>query len=107
MEPGMLRRFHLRRMSIGCLTAALLCAGVLSCGSNPGGRDGLKPKEDANLSDGQQLMPDEVRAIMQSAAHAIDADMAVAVADRRGVILGVGTKAKHGSDFTLDYQCQC
>ena len=49
----------------------------------------------------QVLAGDEVIAIMQDAAHALPREMAVAVTDRRGVILGVGT------NFALDYMAQC
>ena len=101
----MLRRLELRGTAVGCIAVALLCLGIADCGSNPGGS--AEPKPDADLSDGQQLMPDEVRAIMESAARALDADMAIAVTDRRGVVLGVGVKAKRGSDFALDYQADC
>jgi uncharacterized protein GlcG (DUF336 family) len=49
----------------------------------------------------QVLASDEVHAIMQHAARAVPRDMAVAVTDRRGVLLGAGT------NFTLDYAARC
>lgn len=98
-------RVELRSAALGCIALALVAMSTAGCGSNPGGH--ADPQADGDLSNHQQLMPDEVRAIMQSAARALDADLAIAVADRRGVILGVGTKAKHGSDFTLNYQAAC
>lgn len=58
----------------------------------------------------QLLAADEVLAIMQEAARALDRDMAVAVTDRRGVILGVGTKGGRGNVFHItsaDYLINC
>ena len=48
-----------------------------------------------------QLQNDEVTAIMNLAASTFDQDMVVAVTDRRGVVLGVGT------NFALDYDAEC
>jgi hypothetical protein len=51
-----------------------------------------------------RLASDEVRAIMESAGRALDPnqyEIAVAVTDRRGVILGVGTT------FPIDYPASC
>lgn len=47
------------------------------------------------------LEKDDVRAIMQSAALALDRELAVVVTDRRGVILGAAT------NFPLDYAGSC
>ena len=51
-----------------------------------------------------RLKADEVRAIMEAAARALDPsqyEVAVAVTDRRGVVLGVGT------NFPIDYRAEC
>jgi uncharacterized protein GlcG (DUF336 family) len=50
---------------------------------------------------GVALQSDEVTAIMNLAASALDRQMVVAVTDRRGVVLGVGT------NFSFDYDAQC
>jgi uncharacterized protein GlcG (DUF336 family) len=47
------------------------------------------------------LKPDEVRAIMDLAAQSLDRELVVAVTDRRGVVLGVG------SNFAFDYAATC
>ncbi len=52
---------------------------------------------------GVALNPDEVRAIMELAARALDRELVVAVTDRRGVVLGVGTKFT--GDFDYDATC--
>ncbi len=51
------------------------------------------------------LNPDEVRAIMESAARATDREVAVAVTDRRGVILGVGTNFTVAGALTDPADC--
>ncbi len=87
-----------------CLVAVLLSLGMAACGGDPAAV--APPSPDA--CNAQLLQRDEVLAIMQSAANALDVDMAVAVTDRRGVILGVGTKAKQGSpEFHVDYPNEC
>src|SRR5262249_48321006 len=50
---------------------------------------------------GVALTGDDVRAIMELAARALNSDLVVAVTDRRGVVLGVGT------NFDLDYEAEC
>jgi uncharacterized protein GlcG (DUF336 family) len=109
-------RFDRRFVSVarGGLAAALACVlalGVWSCGGDAG--EGAGPPFDVNTPDDDrgddgeftfpQLQPDEVRAIMESAVRAMDPerDMAVAVTDRRGVILGVATT------FGIDFASQC
>jgi len=52
--------------------------------------------------DADPLQPDEVTAIMQHAGQALPNALVVAVADRRGVILGVAT-----TGFAIDYLEQC
>lgn len=61
---------------------------VSACGSN-------------TCVDGPVLAADEVRAIMESAARAVPRELAVAVVDRRGVVLGVG------ATFEVDYAARC
>lgn len=79
------------------VTAALLCLGLAACGGSPGPT--AAPMDDDDMP--QLLQPDEVRAIMQAAAQALNQQMAVTVTDRRGVILGVGT------NFDINYQTAC
>jgi uncharacterized protein GlcG (DUF336 family) len=76
----------------------LLVALLLgSCGGGPGP---LAPPMSDDTA--VPLEPDEVAAIMQLAGQALPDDMVIAVADRRGVLLGVATKG-----FTLDYRASC
>jgi len=84
-----------------CLGAALLFA---ACGGQaPGGL--AAPNEDEDMP--QKLADDEVRAIMQHAAHAVDREMAVAVTDRRGVILGVATNFADPFDYDTECATAC
>ena len=68
-------------------TLTLLCLLAFSCGGSPG--ETADPQQDE--VDAQPLAPDEVQAIMDDAARALNQPIAVAVSDRRGVLLGVGT----------------
>lgn len=82
------------------LLAMTLGMGPLLLASCGGGNGPIAPpKRDEDMP--QLLAGDEVRAIMQQAARAIPSDMAVAVTDRRGVILGVGT------NFDINYEVDC
>ncbi len=73
------------------------CVLLASCGGDNGPI--AAPKPDDVMP--QVLTGDEVGAIMQQAARAVPREMAVAVTDRRGVILGVGT------NFPLNYAVAC
>ena len=74
-----------------------LAAACLSCGGGAGAGLQVLPTSDP----GPVLAPDEVQGIMNSAARATNAQVAVAVTDRRGVILGVAT------NFGFDYANSC
>lgn len=64
-----------------------LCLALAACGGGTGGP--AEPLPDETAAD--PLRSDEVSAIMNAAARALDDPVAVAVVDRRGVVLGVGT----------------
>jgi len=88
----------LQSWTVTWITALSLGSLVLvSCGGGNGSVAPPQPDE----QDPQVLAGDEVLAIMQQAARAVPAAMAVAVTDRRGVILGVGT------NFSFDYAAAC
>ena len=115
------RNAHGEGTGKGAVLVVLLALAVWSCGSNPGGtapppsnatcRGGTSPGSactdlsgcpgDGVCLDGPVLQPDEVTAIMQAAARALDRQLVVAVTDRRGVVLGVG------SNFAFDYEGRC
>lgn len=85
-------------MSAGRRAACLLLGSLVlaSCGGGGGG-SGAPPNQPPPgtfpfppSTEAPQLTGDEVRAIMESAARSIDREMAVAVTDRQGNILGVG-----------------
>lgn len=78
----------------------VLSLSLSACGGGTGGRADPLPDEVA----AERLQPDEVVAIMNAAARALDQEIAVAVTDRRGVILGVGTN--FGMDAG-DYRTLC
>jgi uncharacterized protein GlcG (DUF336 family) len=88
----------------GALAAVLAVAavGLLSCGGDTG-KGGLQIPSQDQAGGLPQLEAGDVRAIMQSSARAIDSELVVAVTDRRGVILGVGTTFNGGFDF----EAQC
>ncbi|HVM95648.1 MAG TPA: heme-binding protein [Candidatus Acidoferrales bacterium] len=83
----------------GCTLRAwiffVFSVGLVSCGGSPGARS------DPDPSPAPQLEADEVNAIIESASRAVDRDMAIAVTDRRGVILGVAI------NFDFDYTATC
>ena len=103
------------------LVSATLALGAWSCGGSAGQtappadgicRFGAEPPKTpctdiggcpmgGTCFAGVVLNPDEVTAIMNLAASALDQDMVVAVTDRRGVVLGVGT------NFPFDYDAEC
>lgn len=127
-RPGALRTLRARCapplplpwQMVAALLGTLALTGW-SCGSNPGGS--APPPSSATCQggttpgaactdvsgcagggvclDGPVLEPDEVAAIMQLAARALDRELVVAVTDRRGVVLGVGT------NFAFDYESAC
>ena len=86
------------RAALSATLVALASVLLASCGSNGIGPV-APPTQDEAMP--QLLVGDEVRAIMQHAARAVPRDMVVAVTDRRGVILGVGT------NFALAYAADC
>jgi len=106
-----------RRNAAGVLAVVAVAIALCACGSNPGGSApppmGRCATTGAECSDidgcpggdtcfaGPVLSADEVRAIMELAARALDQELVVAVTDRRGVVLGVGT------NFPFDYQGEC
>ncbi|MBI3784061.1 MAG: hypothetical protein HY270_11740, partial [Deltaproteobacteria bacterium] len=95
-KPRLSRKARQRDGSGNSLPWTLaLCLAVAACGGNPGAHSEPDPSPAA------QMQPDEVRAIIEHASRAIDRDMAVAVSDRRGVILAVAT------NFDLDYATTC
>jgi len=74
---------------------------VVGCGGGAGqgeGSAGLPASSDS----APVLARDEVRAIMQHAASAVDRDLFIAVSDRRGVILGVGSNFDLGATTCTD-----
>jgi uncharacterized protein GlcG (DUF336 family) len=77
-----------------------ICLTIVSCGDGNG--DSADPLPDEIAAD--PLQPDEVGAIMNAAARALDQEIAVAVTDRRGVVLGVGTNFGMDQD---DYRQRC
>jgi uncharacterized protein GlcG (DUF336 family) len=85
------------------LAVLACCLAVAACGGGAGQGEGPQSRpQPADTS--PTLADDEVVAIMQHAAQATDRQVAVAVVDRRGVILGVGTN--FGFDVaTLDGAC--
>ena len=83
-----------------------LCVAAGQCIGGP--NDGAPCPLGTECTDGVcpdvRLKADEVQAIMEAAARALDPsqyEVAVAVTDRRGVILGVGT------NFAIDYRAAC
>ncbi len=80
---------HLRRSDL--LSAFLLCCLLIGsgCGGSAGKQAPPQPAPTPPLTP-VTLAPDEVRAIMRHAARATDREIAVAVTDRNGTILGVG-----------------
>jgi uncharacterized protein GlcG (DUF336 family) len=76
-----------RSAAAQCCAILLLCLLAAACGGSPGAR--ADPQQDE--VDAQPLARDEVGAIMDDAARATNQPIAVAVSDRRGVLLGVGT----------------
>jgi uncharacterized protein GlcG (DUF336 family) len=101
--------------------ASALAFGAWSCGGNAGEtapppssatcRGGTTPGASCSETqscpgggaclDGPALQGDQVAAIMQLAARSLNRELVVAVTDRRGVVLGVG------SNFTFDYEDAC
>ena len=102
LAPSLVRRGkkNWRCTAAQCGAIALLCLIAFGCGGSPGER--ADPKQDE--IDVQPLARDEVRAIMEHAARATDQPIAVAVSDRRGVLLGVGTN--FGMDLA-EYRSLC
>lgn len=90
------RNGHRRQVRASAIGGTLLL--LASCG---GGGNGAIDSPEPDEVMPQLLAGDEVGAIMQQAARALPREMAVAVTDRRGVILGVGT------NFALDYAGAC
>lgn len=83
-----------------------LCVAAGTCIGGP--NDGLPCPLGTECGTGVcpdvRLKPDEVQAIMEAAARALDPsqyEVAVVVTDRRGVILGAGT------NFPIDYRAEC
>jgi len=81
------------------LAVVALCLSLAGCGGAPGQR--ADPQADE--TNPQLLTATDVTNIMQQAARALNRDMAVAVTDRRGVVLGVGTSGT----FALNYAADC
>jgi uncharacterized protein GlcG (DUF336 family) len=84
-----------RRTALALLAVTLAACGGANESETPPQRDEITP---------QLLKADEVAAILQHAARALPQQVAVAVTDRRGVILGVGT------NFGMDraqYELRC
>ncbi len=84
--------------------ATLVAAALAACGGGGGGGGSGTAQEPAPPpmpGPAPQLDPSDVRGIMESAARSIPAEMAVAVTDREGNILGVGV------NFTLDAPDLC
>lgn len=92
-----------KHLGAGVVVALLLGALLAACGGNNPDPEGAVPKKDDGPTPAPVLAPDEVRAIMAKAASAIGDDLVVAVTDRRGVVLGVGTR--FGGAF--DYAAEC
>ena len=83
-----------------------LCVAAGTCigGPNNGAPCPLGTECTDGVCPDVRLQADEVQAIMEAAARALDPsqyEVAVAVTDRRGVILGVGT------NFPIDYELAC
>jgi len=79
---------------------ALLCVGLMACGGGDPPITHPQPDEQNPV----HLEPDEVQSIIQHAALALNQPIAVAVTDRRGVVLGVATT--FGVDHAA-YATQC
>ncbi|HEY2773690.1 MAG TPA: heme-binding protein [Candidatus Binatia bacterium] len=92
--------------SAACYGAAVALAATLGAcggGGGTGAQDAVPPPADETNA-AALLKADEVLAIMQSSARAQSQPVAVAVSDRRGVVLGVAT------NFGVDeatYRSQC
>src|SRR5690606_13091189 len=84
--------------------ATLVAAALAACGGGGGGGGGGAPQQPTRppvVGPAPQLDPSDVRGIMESAARSIPAEMAIAVTDREGNILGVGLT------FQLDAPDRC
>jgi len=81
------------------IVCLLLALSLSACGGAPDGR--ADPLLDMGAD---PLQAQEVTAIMNAAARALDQQVAVAVTDRRGVILGVGTNFGMDAD---DFRATC
>jgi uncharacterized protein GlcG (DUF336 family) len=112
MKNGPLRRAESSRMrNPAGLLGGLACVAALalSCGGNAG--ESAPPAEDDSSDPTVRapvLLPEEVRSIMQLAAGALDQELAVAVTDRRGVILGAATTFQSaGSEPAFNFDSEC
>lgn len=88
-------------MAVALVAASML---VVSCGGEPdrGQAPGATPR--ADTVGAAPLAADEVEAILQSAARALPDAMAIAVVDRRGVVLGAATNFGFDAD---DFETDC
>ncbi len=94
-----------KHFGAGAVVALLLGAVLAACGGNNPNQTGggAVPAKDDGPMPASVLIPQEVRAIMAKAASAIGDDLVVAVTDRRGVVLGVGTRFAG----VFDYAAEC
>ena len=94
MRRTVLEAKNERRLVRVLLAAAIVVASACGGGAGQGQGDPNPPP----AATAPTLERDEVRALMEHAARAVDRDLVVAITDRRGVILGVGANFAIGAN---------
>jgi uncharacterized protein GlcG (DUF336 family) len=94
MRRTVLEAKNERRLVRALLATAIVVASACGGGGGQGEGDPNPPP----AATAPTLERDEVRALMEHAARAVDRDLVVAVTDRRGVILGVAANFAIGAN---------